>query len=148
MKRFGVVLALGLALAVPASALAASSASVGDSFSINSTLSVVVDKTSLNYGALNPGGISAAQSLTATSTSNVDAALQISGTDFSGPQVIPATVREFSDGGQFNPLPINFAVTGTAVIPLQFRINLSGQPAAKAGTYTGTIDFKIVATGS
>lgn len=148
---------LALALAAPVSA-----ASVPESFTVNSTLSISGLPASIDYGNLDAGATSATFPVDATISANVKWNFYVSGSDFSGTG-FPKSIREgkmtilsgaatlasgtlagwlnFADpkySGSFVDALTN-ATSGTSVIRTELRITVPAD--AMPGAHTGSVTF-------
>ena len=151
--------ALILAIAAPASA-----ASITESLSVNSVLTVTGVPASINYGAVDPGGQSGQQSFTASVTSNNPWTFKMSGSDFTGPATIGKAARQgqlglatgsvgsMTPGGwtafdqpAFDGTTVNATGTaGSGSFNVDLRVNVPAN--APGGAYSGTITYTFSAS--
>lgn len=149
-------LALVLALALPASALAAD---VSETLAVNGTITVTGLPASINYGALDAGTRSPDQVLNYHVTANGDFVTAITGTDFArngGGASIAKGAREGwmttpSSGANCtppelwtafsSPLSCTGTMGATKDYTLKLRVNVPG--GQMAGNYTGTVSVVV-----
>ncbi|HEY3408981.1 MAG TPA: hypothetical protein VGK53_12480 [Propionicimonas sp.] len=130
-------------MAVPGAALAASSGTVDESFTVNNVLTLTLSTSTINYGTLDPGQTSAGQSVTAHASGNVGWRLSVSGTAFtSAGNTMPATARQ-RDGINFvDGVELQNSATGAAADTT--TVWTVAVPATqKGGTYTGTLTYSL-----
>ena len=158
-KLHAAAAALVMALAI---APVASAATIDESLTVNSTLTVTGIPASISYGSIDPGSTSAAYPVNATVVTNAAGwQLRMSGSDFTG----PATLGKINREGQIDQPPFgtsavtswtNFAnsafdgssvtasgPTGSTAVNMAFRVNIPGGQAP--GNYTGTITYTFSA---
>jgi hypothetical protein len=161
------VAALIVALAI---APVASAASIDESLTVNSTLTVTGVPATINYGAIDPGAASSTQSFTASVVTNSSWQFIMSGSDFTGPTGLPESVRigrmtsatgatsattpaSFSAFGvevfgteQFSGTQVNAAGSpGTSGFQVDLYVDLVDHASAPAGAYSGTITYTFSA---
>lgn len=147
-----IAIAAALALAIPGSALAATTATIDETFSIASTLSVSVDTNTLVYEPTDGtppimAGDQIYAGFAITAQTNDADGLTITGTGsalVNGAATIPATARSFNvNNGGLVAGPTFTYSNGTSVssLPVVSRIQLPGNAAA--GSWTGTLTISV-----
>jgi hypothetical protein len=143
---------LSLALAVPASAAPATSAQVSDSVTVNETLSLVLNTSSIVYekpggGPLDPGMTSTGQGILITAGANRPWHVSVTGTDLWSAEgnMIPATQRYFENLN----LPFTQGMwvlsSGGGQLSENAYIRITVPGDQPGGSYSGTMTFVISA---
>lgn len=144
------VAALILSIALAPAALAATTGQVTDSFSINSTLSLTLDRTTIDYGAVDPGGVTSAPALDRRVVATVGGnepswTLTVTGSAFdrTGGGSLPASVRDVKvlPSGDWQDLPAS--VNGSGAGSASFEFAITPPSNATSGSYSGTITFTV-----
>lgn len=162
------VAALALSLALAPAAMAATSQTTNDSFTVNAAISITGVPATTSYGSLDGGQTSAVQTIDATIASNVPWRFDVSGTDFAraGGGTLSKHQRQVllsSTGGdgvafQVTPGPTAWqafddatltdgtadatgAVTASSNVRAELRVVIPG--GTQPGNYSGSVTFTV-----
>lgn len=150
---------LALALAVPVSA-----ASITESLTVNTVLTITGIPASISYGAVDPGGQSGQQTFSANVTSNNPWTFRMSGSDFTGASTIGKSARQGQlglaagsvtsiapstwtgfDNAAFDGTTLNASGSaGSGSFNVDLRVNVPAN--APGGAYSGTITYTFTAS--
>jgi hypothetical protein len=153
-------LVLGAAGASPAFAVETSSSSA-ESFEVLATITIAGVPANISYGSLNAGQTAESSLLTIlVETSNPNGArLEVAATDVSGPTVIPASARTFTDvsadsggtlgGGAYGTAGDRMQLYSRSVWPagginITVRSEIAIPSNVMPGAYTGSLTFYAV----
>lgn len=144
-------LALAIALALPASTLAATSQQVSESFSVQSTLSISVDTNSVAYTrtdgspAILAGDKIYAPIQVTASTNDADGlTLNGSGSALTnGSATIPASARSFKVNNGTEMAGATFSYPAGTTLSTQVTSFIQLPSDASAGTWAGTLTLSV-----
>lgn len=154
------VAALALVLAVAPAAMAAT---ISESVTVNSVLTVTGIPASISYGTLDPGTTSGVQSFTASVTANSGYTYRVSGSDFTGPGTIGKVNREsklalasgstiasgldnwtnFANSAYDGSNVVVTGNAGSSSFLTELRLTIPG--ATAPGSYSGSITYTFTA---